>query len=121
MDVPVWAVAAAVALPLIMLWAWVASTRRLRRRLRDLDGAKRSQSTRYGQTMEQFAPFLDDWPWDPKGFRFIGSPVDGIQFTQDEVVFVEIKSASSRLSPVQQQVKELVEAGRVAWHEVRID
>ncbi len=121
MDIPVWAVAAAVALPILLLWAWVASTRHLRHRLKELDGAKRSQSTRYGQTMEQFAPFLDDWPWDPKGFRFVGSPVDGIQFTQDEVVFVEIKSASSRLSPVQQQVKKLVEAGRVAWHEVRID
>lgn len=121
MDVPAWAVAAAVALPILLLWAWVASTRRLRRRLRDLDGAKRSQSTRYGQTLEQFAPFLADWPWDPKGFRFIGSPIDGIQFTQDEIVFVEIKSASSRLSPVQQQVRQLVEAGRVSWHEVRVD
>lgn len=121
MDVPVWAVAAAIALPVLLLWAWVASTRRLRRRVRELDGAKRSQSTRYGQTMEQFAPFLADWPWDPKLFRFIGSPIDGLQFTEDGVVFVEIKSASSRLSPLQQQVREHVEAGRVSWSEVRVD
>lgn len=121
MDVPPWAVAAAIALPILLVWAWVASTRGLRRKVRELDAGKRSQSTRYGQTMEQFAPFLADWPWDPKGFRFIGSPVDGIQFNGDGVVFVEVKSASSRLSPVQQQVKQLVLDGRVAWHEVRVD
>lgn len=71
--------------------------------------------------MEQFAPFLADWPWDPKLFRFIGSPIDGLQFTPDGVVFVEIKSASSRLSPIQQQVRDHVEAGRVSWQEIRID
>ena len=71
--------------------------------------------------MEQFAPFLEDWPWDPKGFRFIGSPVDGLQFNEDGVVFVEIKSASSRLSSVQQTIKRHVQEGRVEWHEVRLD
>lgn len=121
MDVPPWSVALAVALPVVLLWAWVASTRRLRRRVRELDGAKRSQSARYGQTMEQFAPFLQDWPWDPKGFRFIGSPVDGIQFTPGGVVFVEVKSAGSRLSPLQQEIKRLVQEGHVSWQEVRLD
>ena len=121
MDVPLWAVAAAAALPLLLVWAWVASTRRLRRKVRELDGAKRSQSTRYGQTMEQFAPFLREWPWDPKGFRFIGSPVDGIQFTPQGVVFVEVKSGDSRLTPLQQEIKRQVLAGEVSWHEVRFD
>lgn len=106
---------------LLSWWLWAKSVAALRRRLKDLDNLKRSQSTRYGQTMEQFAPFMGDWPWDPKLFRFIGSPIDGVQFTQDGVVFVEVKSATSRLSPIQQQVKAHVEAGRVSWHEVRID
>ena len=101
-------------------WAWAASTRGLRRKVRELDSGKRSQSTRYGQTMEQFAPFLQDWPWDPKGFRFIGSPVDGVQFNADGVVFVEVKAAGSRLSPLQQAIRAHVEEGRVQWREVRI-
>jgi predicted Holliday junction resolvase-like endonuclease len=120
-DVPLWALAAGALALLLSWWLWAKSVVRLRRRLKDLDGLKRSQSTRYGQTMEQFAPFLQDWPWDPKGFRFIGSPVDGIQFNADGVVFVEVKSATSRLSPVQQQVKHLVQDGRVEWREVRFD
>jgi len=114
-------VAALGALLVLSWWAWAASTRSLRRKVRELDAGKRSQSTRYGQTMEQFAPFLADWPWDPKGFRFIGSPVDGIQFTEDGVVFVEVKSASSRLSPLQQAIRRHVEEGRVEWHEVRLE
>src|ERR1041385_786996 len=100
---------------LLSWWLWARSVSSLRRRLKELDGLKRSQSTRYGQTMEQFAPFLEDWPWDPKLFRFIGSPIDGVQFTPDGVVFVEIKSATSRISALQQQVKEQVEAGNVSW------
>ena len=122
MDVDAGLVAAGLAaLVLLSWWAWWASTRSLRRKVRELDSSKRSQSTRYGQTMEQFAPFLADWPWDPKGFRFIGSPVDGIQFTEDGVVFVEVKSAGSRLSPLQQAIKRQVQEGRVEWHEVRFD
>ena len=119
---PLPAIAAGLAALLVLSWwAWAASTRGLRRRVRELDSLKRSQSTRYGQTMEQFAPFLADWPWDPKGFRFIGSPVDGLQFTEDGVVFVEVKSADSRLSPVQQAIKRQVQEGRVSWHEVRLE
>jgi predicted Holliday junction resolvase-like endonuclease len=114
-------VAGLAALLVLSWWAWAASTRGLRRKVRELDSLKRSQSTRYGQTMEQFAPFLAEWPWDPKGFRFIGSPVDGVQFTEDGVVFVEVKSASSRLSPLQQAIKRQVEDGRVSWHEVRFE
>jgi predicted Holliday junction resolvase-like endonuclease len=114
-------VAGLAALLALSWWAWAASTKGLRRRVRELDALKRSQSTRYGQTMEQFAPFLADWPWDPKGFRFLGSPVDGVQFTEDGVVFVEVKSASSRLSPLQQAIKRQVEDGRVSWEEVRLD
>lgn len=88
--------------------------------LQRMDGAKRSQSTRYGQISEQFAPWMAAWPWDPKRFKFLGDPIDGVQFTDEGIVFVEIKSAGSRLSPVQRQVRDHVEAGRVAWREFRI-
>ncbi|HLF17017.1 MAG TPA: Holliday junction resolvase-like protein [Candidatus Thermoplasmatota archaeon] len=111
------ALAGALALALLVTVPWL---RRLRRQLRTLESEKRSQSTRYGQITEQFAPFLESWPWDPKGFRFLGNPVDGVQFTPDGIYFVEVKSASSRLSSGQREVRDLVEAGRVEWREVRI-
>ncbi len=116
-----WIVAALGALWLLTAWLLGAWIHRLRRRLRALDGAKRSQSTRYGQIAEQFIPLAAAWPWDPKRFRFLGDPVDGVQFTDEGVVLVEIKSAGSRLSPVQRRIRDQVRAGRVAWEEVRLD
>lgn len=115
-----WLVAALAVLWLLTLWVFVAWIGRLRTRLRILDGAKRSQSTRYGQIAEQFIPFAATWPWDPKRFRFLGDPIDGVQFTDDGVVFVEIKAADSRLSAVQRQVRDHVRAGRVSWQEIRM-
>lgn len=126
-DLLVWTVIALTLLALACAIGWGISVARSRRqhaefleRLQQADAAKRSQSTRYGQITEQFAPFLADWPWDPKGFRFLGTPVDGVQFTPHGIVFVEIKSAGSRLSTLQRQIREHIEAGRVHWHEVRI-
>ncbi|MGB1586197.1 MAG: Holliday junction resolvase-like protein [Thermoplasmatota archaeon] len=89
--------------------------------LEAVSSQKRSQSTRYGQITEQFAPFLAHWPWDPKRFKFLGDPIDGIQFTPEGVIFIEIKTNTSRLSTVQRQVRDHVQAGRVAWREVRLE
>lgn len=105
----------------LVTWRTLRRLRALRQELRTADTAKRSQSTRYGQITEQFAPFMASWPWDPKRFKFLGDPIDGIQFTDEGIVLVEIKSASSRLSTVQRQVRDHVQAGRVAWREVRIE
>lgn len=91
------------------------------RSLRALRVAKRSQSARYGNLTEQFAPWMAGWPFDPQGFRFLGKPVDGVQFEADAVYLVEIKAAGSRLSPEQQAVREAVRRGRVGWVEFRID
>ena len=57
-----------------------------RRALSDLRTARsnsQSLSTKYGKMTEQFMPFVPNYPWDPERFRFIGSPVDGIQFEED--------------------------------------
>ena len=67
------------------------------------------------------APFLECWPYDPNNFRFLGSPVDGIQYNDDAVIFVEIKTGGSRLSKSQKSVKELVKAGKVYFETFRID
>lgn len=121
MDLDPTTVAAALAAALLLaLLGWAGSVRRLRRRLRDARSARQSLATRHGQVIEQVAPFLATWPYDAKRFRFLGSPVDGVQFTDDAVVFVEVKTQDGRLTPEQQRVKALVQAGRVRWDEVRI-
>ena len=79
----------------------------------------RSQSTRYGQITEQFLPLTQTYPWDPKQFRFLGTPVNGVQFEPDRVLFIEFKSAGSKLSKRQREIRDMVRQGRVEFEEIR--
>lgn len=82
---------------------------------------KRSLSSRYGKAVENFMPFLQDFPYNPENFRFLGNPIDGISFEEDKIVFMEFKTASSKLSDKQKNIKELVEDKKVDFQEIRID
>ena len=89
--------------------------------LTSLDSQKRSLSTVYGKTTEQFAPFMGRYPFNSQDFRFIGTPVDGIQFEDDRVVFVEIKAGrSAGLTPKQSRIKRLIQDRKVEWFEFSI-
>tara|TARA_B100001013_G_C24362975_1_gene345057 strand:- start:299 stop:538 length:240 start_codon:yes stop_codon:yes gene_type:complete len=78
-------------------------------------------STRYGKLTEQFLPLVDSYPWNPSYFRFLGSPIDGVQFEDDKVIFVEFKSGKSKLSKNQRLIRDLVDAGHVEFKVVRLD
>lgn len=114
---------AALAL-LVIGWAAfylaLRSRRKAKRELSEVRSRKRSQSTRYGQLTEQFAPWMEAYPFDPERFRFLGDPIDGVQFDDEAVYLVEIKAAGSRTTAAQRRLRELVEAGRVGWVEFRV-
>jgi predicted Holliday junction resolvase-like endonuclease len=93
----------------------------LLKRIHKLDFQKRSQSSKYGKMTEQFLPFLEMFPWDPTNFRFLGSPVDGVQFEDDKILFLEFKSSKSMLSSKQKNIKKLVDEKKVFFEEIRID
>jgi predicted Holliday junction resolvase-like endonuclease len=86
----------------------------------ELDKQKRSQSIRYGKLTEQFMPFLESYPYDPHDFRFLGTPIDGVQFTEDAVVLIEFKAADSQLSQRQRTIKRMVEEGAVRFEVHRV-
>ncbi len=92
----------------------------LTRDLQESTTRKRSLATTYGRITEQFAPFMAAYPFDPKDFRFIGSPIDGIQFTPDAIYVIEMKAAGGRVTKEQARIRELVENGQVYWHEFRV-
>ena len=94
---------------------------RITGRYRSLLKKKRGDDVRRGFTTEQWLPFLEQYPWDPTRFRFLGAPIDGIQFEEDKIVFVEFKSGESRMSNKQRLIRELVELGKVEFTEIRID
>jgi predicted Holliday junction resolvase-like endonuclease len=99
--------------------AWLQNAR-LRLRLQETEFSKQSLSTKYGKMTEQFIPFLKTYPYDGNNFRFLGTPIDGVQFEDDKVVLVEFKTGDSRLSARQKAIRELVRKGRVEFEEVRI-
>jgi len=94
---------------------------RAMKRIETLKSEKQSLATRYGKMSEQFFPFLEKYSYDPQNFRFIGSPVDGVQFENDKIVFVEFKAGSSNLSEKQKRIKDIIEKKKVKFEEVRIN
>jgi predicted Holliday junction resolvase-like endonuclease len=81
---------------------------------------KKSLSSKYGKMTEQFIPFLETYPYDEQNFRFIGSPIDGVQFEPDKVVLLEFKTSGSGLTSKQKEIKKLVEKGKVEFQEFKI-
>lgn len=91
----------------------------LRAALENERSRQKSLSTTYGRITEQWFPLMGAYPYDPQGFRFLGSPIDGVQFEEDRIVFVEFKANRSQLSENQRRIKRLIEEGYVYWEEHR--
>ena len=119
MDIPVlWWVVAGLALALLLALLYSV---RITRSYFGLRRLRRGDAVRRGFTTEQWLPLTESYPWDPRNFRFLGAPIDGVQFEDDRVVLVEFKSGRSRLSDRQLRIRELVQSGRVEFREVRVD
>ena len=103
-----------------IIYFQVKRNRALKDNLEDTLYKKQSLSSKYGKMTEQFLPFLEEYPYDPQNFRFIGSPIDGIQFEDDKIVLVEFKVANSRLTEKQERIRDLVDKKRVEFEEHRI-
>lgn len=86
------------------------------------EAVERSREVLGGKFVEQMAPYLPGFKYDPTEARFIGSPVDLIVFPglaegePREVVLIEVKAGeSARLTARERRIREIVEAGRVRW------
>jgi predicted Holliday junction resolvase-like endonuclease len=99
----------------VLFLAW--RLRRLEALLDDETFRNRSLASTYGRITEQWFPLLKSYPYDPQDFRFLGSPVDGVQFNEDSIVFIEFKANKSRLSEKQRRIKKMIEEGHIYWEE----
>ena len=118
MGIPImWWVAAGLSVALAL--ALVAALQ-LYKRLKQELFRKRSLSRKYGKLTEQFLPLVEKFPWDPSNFRFLGMPIDGVQFEDDRIILVEFKAANSQLSQLQRHIRDLVSNGNVGFEVIRI-
>lgn len=101
----------------LMLLHYRRKAARLAAQVDDEVFRQRSLSSTYGRITEQWIPLSNRYPYDPQYFRFLGSPIDGVQFEEDRIVFIEFKANRSRLSENQKRIKRLIEAGEVYWDE----
>lgn len=75
-----------------------------------------------GKFVEQLAPYLPEFKYDPTEARFIGSPIDLIVFPglssgdPREIVIIEVKTGKNRkLNPQEKKIRQLIEDGMVRW------
>ena len=98
----------------------------------ELDGARAqsrllSRTSRDGVRGENVAPWLPGFPYEPRDAGFLGKPVDYVVFDglDDgellQIVFVEIKSGKSSMTPRGQQIRRAIQEGRVTHQVVRLE
>ena len=92
---------------------------KLKSKITNLDINLRSNAVKQGLTLEQWIPISENYPWDHRNFRFLGDPIDGIQFENNKILLVEFKSGNSRMSNKQKAIQQLVENGKVEFIEIK--
>ncbi len=118
------------------LVVWIRMTLSFRSRLQAArkQSVNISRSTLKGQISEQLAPLLPGFAYPASDARFLGDPIDYIVFNgythlrdsddsaadELEVVILDIKYGSSKLTACQRAVAQAVQAGRVRFEVVRI-
>ena len=113
------------ALSVLSLWSlWMNIRQWWLGRRKDKEIASRLQGAAVGRGLraEQFAPFTETFKnlgWDISEFKFLGRPVDGIQFEEDEIIIVEFKTGDSAMSQKQRNIKRLVDDGKVTFQAIR--
>ncbi len=88
------------------------------------DAIKRSRAVLGGQMAEQIAPFLPGFPCNAADVRFVGKPVDFVAFPGmaegkniEEILLIEVKTGSSKLSEREKEIRELCKRGKVRYVE----
>ena len=87
----------------------------LQKNLTKTTSDKISLSTKYGQISEEFFPLEQSYPYNSKDFKFLGNPIDGIQFNEDKIILIEFKTNSSKLSTKQRHIRNLINDKQVEF------
>ena len=98
-----------------LLWSNQKMSKKIERLLHD----KMSIAVRHGKSFEQLFPFFKNYNFNSENFRFLGSPIDGVQFENDKIIFLEFKTGKSKLSKLQKKIMNIVKKGKVEFTVIR--
>jgi predicted Holliday junction resolvase-like endonuclease len=68
-------------------------------------------------TSQQYHTFMKQYPYNPENFRYLGDPIDGIQFEDDKILLVSFKTKNTPRTTEQDHIKNLLKNGNVLWFE----
>lgn len=81
---------------------------------------KKSSEVKTGLIVEQMAPFLEGFPYEPEKANFLARPLDFVVFDDTGVHFVEVKSGLAQLSSKQRKIRDLIADNKVTFEVYRI-
>ena len=91
------------------------------------DSTTRQRAILKGQAMEQLAPYVHP-DYQIKDYKFLGDPIDYIIYkgmsekSEDiEIVLLDIKTGTAKLTSIQKKIKKAVEENRVSFKVFRPD
>ena len=114
-----------IAIGIVVAWLYFLIWKlRYTARIRE-NAVQRSLAVTAGKVHEQLVPYLPEFGYNPKDARFSAarsiSWSDGLAAgAVQRVVFLEVKTGGAPLTERERQVRRVVEAGQVAWAELRI-
>ncbi len=91
------------------------------------ESVQKSRDVVAGKVSEQLAPYFPAFKYNPREARFIGTPIDIIVFNGIDngnlknIVFIEVKTGSSKMTEREKLVKEAIDSGRVSFELMTID
>lgn len=88
---------------------------------------KKSKEVITGKVAEQMIPFRDDFGYNPRDCRFLGSPIDFLVFdgltegALKQIVFIEVKTGKyATLSKRERQVRNVIDEGEVYYRVLHV-
>lgn len=78
-----------------------------------------SINVRSQETKDEFFDKLEknNYPFSIENFRYMGTPFDGIQFEEDQILFV---STNEEITPIQKNILRLIKNKKVDWFDFKI-
>ena len=104
---------------IVLVITLILILRNLARKYGELKYKHKSAFVKHGKSFEQLFPFIKNYGYDYRNFRFIGDPIDGLSFEDNKIVFIEFKTGGSGLSQKQRKIRDLIESKKVEWKEIR--
>ncbi len=92
----------------------------LHKKIEELTSENKTLQSTFTKKNEKLVFRKNKYPYSIENFRFIGTPIDGVQFENDQILFVKVKSEEAKLTTKQNKIKKLVKEGRIRWYEYKI-